>query len=72
MQNATGCYRFQSNVCFCSSERADHMEDWRGRGRDNKKQKQNPVTLLDVKMFMLDLFFSGVAASSVHFARKHL
>lgn len=48
------------------------MEDWRGRGRDNKKQKQNPVTLLDVKMFMLDLFFSGVAASSVHFARKHL
>jgi len=33
------------------------MEDWGGRGRDNKKQKQNPVTLLNVRMFMLDVLF---------------
>lgn len=33
------------------------MEDWGGRGRGNKKQKQNPVTLSNVKMFVLDVLF---------------
>lgn len=72
LQNTNVCYQFQSSVCFCSAEGADHMEDWGRRRRDNKKQKQNPVTLLNVKMFMLDVLFSGFAALWMHFARRHL
>lgn len=32
LQNTNVCYRFQSSVCFCSAEGADHMEDWGGGG----------------------------------------
>lgn len=33
------------------------MEDWEGRARHNKKQKQNLITLLNIKIFMLDVLF---------------